>query len=148
MWKDLKDSHSPVSNLETLIFQTPSYLIECLGLKGDKEMLSKMYESMRSEWTAPTIWDHKVVILSHSEPHCSLRHTIRLVRGTTERLLSSSRDENPLKKVWASQSGGGECLQAEVGKDSCWICHLKQVSRCRPLVFYICITRLKSGLQK
>lgn len=41
--------HSPVSNLQTLIFQTPSYLIECLGLKGDKETLSKMYESMRSE---------------------------------------------------------------------------------------------------
>lgn len=45
----LEKPHSSVSNLHTLIFQTPSYLIECLGLKGDKEKLSKMYESMRSE---------------------------------------------------------------------------------------------------
>lgn len=126
--------HSPVSNLQTLIFQTPSYLMECLGLKGDKETLSKMYESMRSEWTAPTTCDHKMEISSHSEPHCGVRHATRLIRGTTERLLSSPRDENPLKEVWASQSRGSECLQAEVGKDSCWVCHLEQVSTCQ-LVF-------------
>lgn len=44
-------------------------------------------------------------------------------------LLCSSRDENRLKEVWASQRGRSECLQAEVGEDSCWICHLKQVRR-------------------
>lgn len=40
----------------------PSYLNECLRLKEDKETLSKMYDSMRREYAAPsfetTRWCH------------------------------------------------------------------------------------------
>lgn len=42
-----------------------SYLTECLGLKGDKEMLAKMYDSLRREYAAPAICHHKMATVSH-----------------------------------------------------------------------------------
>lgn len=42
-----------------------SYLTECLGLKGDKEMLAKMYDSLRREYAAAAICHHTMATVSH-----------------------------------------------------------------------------------